>query len=55
MANRYAHYKFTIMFAAASALCGAAPSMAALIVGRVLAGVGVSQYLGLHLHTLSII
>ena len=36
-----------VMFAAGSALCGAAPSMAALIVGRVWAGVGgAGMYLG---------
>ncbi|KAH8666976.1 major facilitator superfamily domain-containing protein [Xylariales sp. PMI_506] len=36
-----------VLFQAGSALCGAAPSMAALIVGRVLAGVGgTGMYLG---------
>lgn len=36
-----------VQFAAGSALCGAAPSMAALIVGRVWAGVGgAGMYLG---------
>ncbi|KAM0811981.1 putative Major facilitator superfamily (MFS) profile domain-containing protein [Seiridium cardinale] len=39
--------QFTVIFTAASGLCGGAPSMAALIVGRVFAGIGGNgMYLG---------
>ncbi|KAI1373463.1 MFS general substrate transporter [Hypoxylon crocopeplum] len=44
---KWLYIAFTIIFAAASALCGAAPTMPALIVGRVIAGVGGNgMYLG---------
>lgn len=43
-----------VLFEAGSALCGAAPTMNAIIVGRVLAGVGgAGMYLG-YVHTLSL-
>ncbi|KAI9753506.1 MAG: hypothetical protein M4579_005138 [Chaenotheca gracillima] len=42
----------SVLFQAASALCGAAPNVAALIVGRVLAGVGGN---GMYLGTLTLV
>jgi MFS family permease len=45
--NKWIFVSCLTMFAAASALCGGAPSMNAMIVGRVWAGVGgAGMYLG---------
>lgn len=41
----------TVLFQAASALCGGAPNMSAMIIGRVLAGVGGN---GMYLGTLTL-
>ncbi|KAI1432591.1 MFS general substrate transporter [Xylaria sp. CBS 124048] len=44
---KWLYITFTVIFTAASALCGAAPTMPALIVGRVIAGIGGNgMYLG---------
>ncbi|KAL7621048.1 hypothetical protein AAE478_008360 [Parahypoxylon ruwenzoriense] len=44
---KWLYIAFTVIFTAASALCGAAPTMPALIIGRVIAGVGGNgMYLG---------
>ena len=44
---KYLYIGFTILFLAGSALCGAAPTMNAFIVGRVIAGLGGNgMYLG---------
>ena len=45
--NKWVFISCSVMFSAGSALCGAAPFMSALIVGRVWAGVGgAGMYLG---------
>lgn len=45
--TKYLYIASLVMFSAASALCGAAPSMGAMIVGRVWAGAGgAGMYLG---------
>lgn len=41
----------TVLFQAASALCGGAPTMSAIIIGRVLAGIGGN---GMYLGTLTL-
>lgn len=41
----------TVLFQAASALCGGAPNMSAMIIGRVLAGIGGN---GMYLGTLTL-
>lgn len=47
--NKWVFINCLTMFAAGSALCGAAPSMSAMIVGRVWAGAGgAGVYLGLY-------
>ncbi|KAJ5560271.1 Major facilitator superfamily domain general substrate transporter [Penicillium frequentans] len=44
---KWVYFSTVVLFEAGSALCGAAPSMSALIVGRVIAGAGGSGiYLG---------
>lgn len=44
---KYFYLLYVVLFEAGSALCGAAPTMDALIIGRVLAGIGGSgMYLG---------
>lgn len=44
---KWVYFSTVVFFEAGSALCGAAPSMSALIVGRVIAGAGGSGiYLG---------
>ncbi|KAF4466928.1 MFS transporter [Fusarium albosuccineum] len=50
--TKYLYIASLIMFAAASALCGAAPSMNAMIVGRVWAGAGGA---GMYLGTLNLV
>ncbi|KAJ4326995.1 hypothetical protein N0V84_002608 [Fusarium piperis] len=50
--TKYLYIASLVMFSAASALCGAAPSMGAMIVGRVWAGAGGA---GMYLGTLNLV